>query len=283
MTTRPISRNDIRLQLTLRITRGSMSFSVGNPLSDKRMVFEAYELNKSISAAANLRQAFASSELLMSGYNRALVLTDGDTMLVPADEYQPEGIETLYQHTFGNYAPASSTVVATPLAEHGAVAVTAVSKDLKTVVDDHFSDVRYLPLIAPVWLHLRHRCHGSHRRQLFAHFVEDRMWVFAFAQNRFKFCNYYRMPNIKDAPYYLLYVWKLLGMDAQNDELHLTGMAADQLPAHGEPSPRDWLLGYLRGFLARVVCVGEAVDFHLQPGTRTEGLPYDLMALYSQE
>jgi len=165
MTTRPISRNDIRLQLTLRITRGSMSFSVGNPLSDKRMVFEAYELNKSISAAANLRQAFASSELLMSGYNRALVLTDGDTMLVPADEYQPEGIETLYQYTFGNYAPASSTVVATPLAEHGAVAVTAVSKDLKTVVDDHFSDVRYLPLIAPVWQHLRHRCHGSHRRQ----------------------------------------------------------------------------------------------------------------------
>ena len=174
MTTRPISRNDIRLQLTLRITRGSMSFSVGNPLSAQRMVFEAYELNKSISAAANLRQAFASSELLMSGYNRALVLTDGDTMLVPADEYQPEGIETLYQHTFGNYAPASSTVVATPLAEHGAVAVTAVSKDLKTVVDDHFSDVRYLPLIAPVWQHLRHRCHGSHRRQLFAPFVADR-------------------------------------------------------------------------------------------------------------
>ena len=159
------------------------------------MVFEAYELNKSISAAANLRQAFASSELLMSGYNRALVLTDGDTMLVPADEYQPEGIETLYQHTFGNYAPASSTVVATPLAEHGAVAVTAVSKDLKTVVDDHFSDVRYLPLIAPVWQHLRHRCHGSHRRQLFAHFVEDRMWVFAFAQNRFKFCNSAWLPT----------------------------------------------------------------------------------------
>ena len=47
--------SDKRIRLTIRIGEGSMMFAVGDPQADDNIVFEPYELNNSISIAANLR------------------------------------------------------------------------------------------------------------------------------------------------------------------------------------------------------------------------------------
>ena len=71
-----------------------MLFAVGDPQADDNFVFEPYNVNNSISVAANLREAFKKSELLQSGYKRALVAIDAPTMLVPLDEYREQDAET---------------------------------------------------------------------------------------------------------------------------------------------------------------------------------------------
>ena len=240
-----------QFRLTLRIGSDNIALYAGESLNEQATATESYPLNKSISAAANLREAFSTMELLQSGYQRGLLQHTTPVMLVPVDEFMnlngdmPAGqvsadTETLYRHTFtlrNGYQLMSN--VLSPL---HAVAVYAVNKDLCMVVRDHFSDIRHQPVMEPVWLRYYDRAFSGHRQKLFAYFHDHQLDVFSFAPNRFRYSNSFNADNTHDATYYLLYAWSQLGMSGDNDELHLIGTVPDS----------DALKKQLHRYIARI-------------------------------
>ncbi len=263
--------SDKMLRLTLRMTRGNWSASVGDPQSRGSIVYEPYELNNGISPAANLREAFLQSELLKSGYRRVLVLTDAPVLLIPEEEYVAEECATLFQYTFATES--SEEVVCRRLSSLGCVSAFAVNKDLLMVLKDHFEDIRIAPLCEPVWTHLYKRNFVGPRHKLFAYFFGKQVCVFSFAQGRFKFCNTFDAPNDQDALYYLLYVWRQLGMNAEKDELHLVGEVDDN----------GGLCTQLRQYVRRVVAIPPQADFRNIAMAKRPDIPYDLKAAYLDE
>ena len=144
-----MDNNDIRnprLQMTIRMSRSAMSFAVGDPKTDGNIVYEPYELNGSISLSANLREAFDSVELLRSGYKNALLLTDSTVMLVPQEEYVEGKAPSLYRYTIGGHE--KDDIARAELPELNAIAVFAVSHDVRVVLQDHFENVNILPVIS---------------------------------------------------------------------------------------------------------------------------------------
>lgn len=265
------NQSDKMLRLTLRLTRDHMSASVGDPQSLGNIVYEPYELNNGISPAANLREAFRRSELLKSGYRRALILNDAPVLLIPTEEYEAGEAETLYRYTYT--AAASDEVVCHTLPNLNCVAAFAMNKDLLMVAEDHFQDVRVAPLCEPVWSHLYKRNFAGPRQKLFAYFFDKQMCVFRFGQNRFKFCNVFEAPREHDALYFLLYVWQQLGMDAEKDELHLVGSIAGE----------GGLCAQLRKYVRRVIALSPEADFRNIAMAKSTTIPYDLKALYLDE
>ena len=213
--------SDKKLRLTIRFSRNNMAFAVGDPQENGMLVYEPYEMNMGISVAANLREAFKVSELLQSGYKRLLAEMDTPVMLMPIDDFGTQDIETLYHHTY--HRQGNEEILSSILPDLNAIAVFAINKDLKLVIDDHFKDIRIQPLMQSVWTHIYRHLYAGPRRKLFAYFHEKRMEVFCFQQNRFRFSNSYEVENEHDALYYLLYIWKLTGMDTEKDELCLIG------------------------------------------------------------
>ena len=213
--------SDKKLRLTIRFSRNNMAFAVGDPQENGMLVYEPYEMNMGISVAANLREAFKVSELLQSGYKRLLAEIDTPVMLMPIDDFGTQDIETLYHHTY--HRQGNEEILSSILPDLNAVSVFAINKDLKLVIDDHFKDIRIQPLMQSVWTHLYRHSYAGPRRKLYAYFHEKRMEVFSFQQNRFRFSNSYEATNEHDALYYLLYIWKLTGMDTEKDELYLVG------------------------------------------------------------
>ena len=63
------------------------------------------------------------------------------------------------------------------LPDLNAIAVFAINKDLKLVIDDHFKDIRIQPLMQSVWTHLYRRSYAGPRRKLYVYFHEKRMEV----------------------------------------------------------------------------------------------------------
>ncbi|GAB6982312.1 DUF3822 family protein [Prevotella dentasini] len=260
--------SDRKLRLTIRVATGTMSFSVGDPQADGQIVFEEYGLNNGISTAANLREAFTKSELLQSGYKKALVLTGSPVMLLPADEEQEQDCATLYHHIYDGHH--GEEILHAALPDLNAVAVFAVNKDLKLVVEDHFGDFAFVPLMQPVWTRLYHRSFSGTRRKLFAYFHEKRMEVFLFQQNRFQFSNSFDATYAHDAAYYLLYAWRQLGMDKERDEVYLAGNITHL----------DWLRKQLPRYVRRSFIINQNTDFNNISMAQRDDIPYDLKASY---
>ena len=84
--------------LTIRIGHDTLAFiSTG---SDGEPFFQSYEMKGGMSAAANLREAFKTLPTLADSWEKATVLADVPTMLVPEEEFDPADSDILFSHTF---------------------------------------------------------------------------------------------------------------------------------------------------------------------------------------
>ncbi len=271
-----MKQDNDRPRLTIRIGRGTLSFSVEK---GQEVIYEPYVVKSGVSMAANLREAFKTDDLLQlissdNGQSWPLVRTkvalDTDVMMVPIEQFDEADMTDMYGYAF----PASShdAVVYDVLPDLNAVAVFSVNRDLRLVLNDHFPNVRLIPIMGPVWRHLHQRSFTGRRQKLYVYFHERRMEVFAFRHNRFKFCNSFEAARSDDALFFLLYAWKQLQLQPDHDELHLVG----DIPG-GET-----MLAKLRRYVQNVYVINPAVDFSNHPVTTFKDMPYDLMTLYAK-
>lgn len=257
-------------QLIVRITRRTLAFAVTGKTADAQVAYEPYTVRSGISMAANLREAFKSAALLQRGYKRVNILVDVAVMLVPIEEFQEEDMQGLYRYTFG--LDDGDTVVHQVLPDLNAVAVFPINKDIKLVVDDHFTDVRITPLIRSIWTYLHRKSFIGMSKKLYGYFHDKKLELFAFSKNRFKFYNSFELDSSRDAVYFIMYVWEQLGMDKTSDELHLVGDIVDS----------DGLKISLSQFIRKVYINNLAADFSSAPITAISGLPYDLITLFAK-
>ena len=253
-------------RLTMRIGRNTMAFLAQDELGGETH-YEPYVVKSGISMAANLRQAFKSSDMLMQAPQRVRVLIDSDVLMVPVELFNEQSMEDMHNHAFPRQE--QDAVYYNVLPDLNAVAVFAVNKDLRLVLDDHFKDVSLIAAVTPVWRYMHRRSFTGPRQKLFGYFHEKRLEVFSFRQNRFKFCNSFNAGRPADALYFLLYVWQQLQLQPAFDELHLMGDLPEQ----------EWLMGELNTYLHKTFVVNPKADFMHQPITEIKGMPYDLMTL----
>ena len=269
----------IQPELTvIRVGRHSLSFSIANEQDEEHpLIFEPYPVKKGISMAANLREAFKSDSPLLQSKQRALVMTDAPTLMVPRDLYHQEEAETLYFHAFTKQE--GMAVLPNQINELNAVALFMVNRDLCNVLSDHYSQLHYCSVMVPVWKYLYQRSFVGKRNKLYGYFHDGCLDVCSFKQNRFLFCNSFDSTpsgtgsaNAHDALFFLLSVWKQLALKVDYDELHLVG----DIPE------RDWLINELRQYLQRAYVINPASDFNRDPITRMEGLSFDLVTLWAR-
>ena len=257
-----------RVRLNLRICRNSLAFAVSDHLAVHQVVYEPYIVKSGISLAANLREAFKESDLLTRGYQRAQALVDSPVLMVPIQEFDEDDKEALYHHA--QTGMEGSVVLHSVLPDLNAVAVFAINKDLKMVVDDHFTDVRYVHLVQPVWSLLHQRSYTGVHRKLYAYFHDRRLEVFGFDKSRFRFCNTFDAVHSRDAVFFILYAWKQIGLDAQQDELYVVGDIPD----------REWVLEALRTYCRKTYVINPVAEFNRAPVTQIQGMPFDLQTLF---
>lgn len=263
------NEKNLKLQLAIRLAHGSLCLAIGDPKTDGRLTVETCETNGGISAAANLRQAFGSSELLQSGYKRALMLAESPVVLIPMEEYDERQAPALYRYAISGHD--KDDIARAEMTELGSVAVFAVNHDVRTVLTDHFADVNFLPLVLPVWRHLYRKAFTGPRQKLFAYFHERRVDIFRFDRGRFRYANAFDCDHAHDALYYLMYIWRLLGMSATDDELYICGEAPHS----------DWLFENLKKHIQRPFAIDPATDFNISAIARRDDIPYDIKALYN--
>ncbi len=261
----PVRPTD-RGRLIIRVGIDTLSVAVVGESASSLEAYEQLQTKSGLSAAANLREAFLHSEILRQRYATAYVMTDSPTMLVPMDEYDRAEAALLYDHTFSGSE--QQLKIGSVMTDLHAVAVFSIDRDLKALTDKHFTESHHLPVCLPLWRHLNQRGYSPGRQRLYGYMHGDRLEVFRFQQNRFKFCNSFTAVQAQDALYFLLYVFRQLAMDANHDDIYVIG----DIPR------KKWLTDHLHEYVRNVV-PADASDLGLNESQRWQQIPLDLLAM----
>ena len=253
-------------RLTIRFGRATMAM-LSQTDDGSQIIYEPYVVKSGVSMAANLREAFKNSDLLLQAPPRVRVLIDSNVLMVPIEMFSEDAMEAMHRHAFPY--DEHDLVFYNVLPDLNAVAVFSMNKDLRMVLDDHFQDVRLVTAVQPVWRHLHQRSFTGARYKLYGYFHEQRLEIFSFQQNRFKFCNSFDAKRTKDIVFFLTYVWQQLQLQQEYDELHLAGDIPEQ----------EAVVEELKRFIQKVYVINPAVDFNQHPVTQLKGVPYDLLTL----
>lgn len=257
-------------RLTIRISRNKLSFSVVDAQALNQLIYEPYTVRSGISTAANLREAFTKSELLTRGYKNVCISVDTHVLMIPLEEFVEEEKDTLYNHTFIGHE--NDIILHSILPELNSVAAFAINKDLKLVIEDHFSDIRFMPAMQHVWTHMHRKSFVGPHQKLYGYFHDKKVEVFCYNKNRFRYVNTFDVDNAQDSVYFLLYVWKLLSYDVERDEMHLVG----------DMPNREWIIETLHKYIKKAYVINPSAEFNRAPATQIKGLPYDLITYYTK-
>lgn len=257
-------------RIIIRVGQNTLSFAMADESAPNGFIYEPYAINNSMSMAANLREAFRQSPLLKRNCERAEVIVGVPTLLVPANEFKAENADTYYRFACDSalHRYEQGSILYNVLPNFNAVVIYKLNSDLQLVLSDHFTDVRYNHLMQAVWSHFYAQNFTGTSGKLFAYLHDKRLDVFSFDMSRFRFSNAFEVGNSRDAVYFLLAVWKQLGFDAQNDEIHIVFDTENATTADAQDD-RNTLVETLQRYVKKV-----------HTPNVSENLPFDLKILF---
>jgi len=259
--------NNDNLKLVIKFERGFFGVALIDPDNVEATEYETFVARSGVAMAANLRTALKECPLLRRKAQRVFAMIDTPALVVPIDLYDDEQKELFYRHAFPEST--AEVVEKNVMAELNSVALFAVNKDLAAVLADNFGSVTFVCCSAPVWKQLYKRSFTGVRQKLYAYFHDKKLEITAYGKNRFRYCNSFEAASQKDAVYFILYVWKQLGLDQKGDELHLAGTIPD----------KDELMEVLRDYLRNVYVINPSADYNRSAVTQIKGMPYDMMTM----
>ena len=257
--------------IIIRAGQGTLGFMI--PEADGTTTYHPYAVKSGMSIAANLRQAFKEESYLVNGAKKAVLMVASPVMLMPTaeyEEYEQFDADEMYGNVITGHKGEEKIIK--QIDELDVTAVFPVNSDLQMVVNDHFPIVDTQNVMTNVWPYLYKKYYESgKRRKLFAYFHDKMVDICNFEQHRIHFANSFQATHAHDALYYIMYIWKQLGMNQMEDELHIMG----DMP-HG-----DWLEKRLKTYVNNVIIKGnglrEAPEHQLERkndnGNKT---PFDL-------
>lgn len=257
------------MNITIRISDDSILFSAPTTSIAGTATHEKYPNQPGVSVAVSLRQAFAEGVAERLTATEALVIVDTPVLLLPIEEFEVDEVAPLYHHAFRQMT--SKKIVHSVLPNLNAVAAFAIDGDIENVVADKYSNYDFMPLMQPVWKFMHKRSFTGSRNSLFTYFHDNYVDVMSFRQNRFRFYNRFDAHHSKDAVFFILYVWKQLGMEHSRDNLYVAGTPKDQ----------DSMMEELRQYVKNVRLMNILADLPRTHSTNNSSLPLDLQIFYA--
>lgn len=258
-------------QVKIRAGQTTLSFLTPSQRVEGQMTYEfhPYPVKSGMSLSANLREAFREQPYLQIPIHKAVLLISSPVILVPKEDYRDTeefDAEAMYNYVLTGHKGEIKVVKELPELE--AMTIFSVNKDLQMVVSDNCEEVEVENVVLPVWKHLYKRYYqNGQRRKLFAYFHDKCVDICSFDQRRLRYANVYDAQHAHDALYYIMYIWKQLGLNQQEDDLFIIG----------EMPHQEWLMSRLNSYIARVHKVNPRADLNRSPLAEIPGMPFDMM------
>ncbi len=213
--------------LSIRLSTDGFSFSILNPLSEERPLFCTYSIDETRSFTANLKRAFQELEEWNRPYRRVNILQAGSRFtLVPLEFFDDEQSEKLFYHNFSSKE--NELVQYNILPKNSIVVLFGMDRSAHDFLNEQFPQAKFYSASAPLIEYLSIKSRSGNCRKIYALLSSEAISIYAYERGYPLLAKYFTCKATSDYIYYLLYVWKQLGLEPERDELHLSGTFTDK-------------------------------------------------------
>lgn len=262
--------------LSIRLSTDGLSFCVYAPAEAQPYIYKEYKVSPIISMAANLKEALQTEELLKQEYQRVNVLiSTPEFTTVPALAFQREDVNDVFRFVFPKSG--QQHVSYNVLRRAGIAIIFGLDKHIHQLLLDDFPRARFYASASTLIEFFSERSLIGANKKMYVYLHDEEMALYCFDQGRMLFVNTYAVRGVNDCQYYILNVWKQMGMEQIDDALCIVD--------DGDLS--NQLADKIRYFIKNVSLIDRTEDvFRTHLGTDLQGvtksanlIPYDLQTL----
>lgn len=258
--------NSEKYIMSIRLRSDGLSFSAYNPSENGSFFYREVDFERSRSFLDNLKDFFFENELFSYTFKKVNILCEAvPYTLVPKEAYEEPKAKEFLQFNFS--APAGRGV-SNELKEQDIEVVFGVEEELYEFCCRSLLNPHFVHHISPLLTYWRKTSLLTSVKQLSADIHGKQLDLVCFEQGNLLFANTFYFEHLNDILYYILYVWKQLEMDQQNDQLRISG----------QPEIRMRITEVLHNYI-RYVAIADAPSEVYLWGTEAIQAPLDLLTL----
>lgn len=207
--------------MSIRLRSGGLSFSAYSPSVSESFFYRDVEFDRTRPYVSSLKECFFENDFLTWFYKQVnVVCVTSQYTLVPAAVFQEKQKAGLLAFTFSF---PEGRCLSNELKDEQAELVFGVDEDVYEFCSRSLVNPRFVHHVGPLLSLWKKQSRARLPRQLYVVLHRRRMDVACYAQGNLLFVNSFEYEHTDDILYYILYVWKQVGMDQQKDQLRLFG------------------------------------------------------------
>ncbi|RHU22083.1 MULTISPECIES: DUF3822 family protein [unclassified Parabacteroides] len=252
--------------MSIRLRSDGLSFSGYSPSESESFFYRNIEFDRTKPYISSLKEFFFEHEFLTYSYKRTnLVYVSPQYTVVPEEVFTEKQKTDLLSFTFS--AP-ENKCLHNPLAREAAEVVFGMEEEVYEFCSRSLINPAFVHHITPQLVLWKQQSRALIPRQMYVVIHRKMMDVVCFAQGKLLFVNTFGYDKPDDILYYILYVWKQVGMDQEKDQLHI----------YGGVSLRNSMTTTLRNYIQYISPAEIPSDAYLL-GAEVVQAPLDLIAL----
>lgn len=253
--------------VSIRLRSGGLSFSGYDPLVGESFFYREAEFDRAVSYLSSLKEFVFSHDFFSWTYKRIYVTcVSAQYTLVPRVSFQEERREQILAF---NFSRPESRCLTNSLEDQETELVFGVDEEVYEFCCRSLLHPFFVHHMVPLFSLWRKQGRTSLPRRLYVVLGRKQMDLVCYAQESLLFANSFEVDQVSDMLYYILYVWKQVGLDQQKDLLCL----------QGETALRNQLVEHLRTYLRHIQPIEIPAEAYLL-GPGVVKAPLDVIALF---
>ena len=211
--------NSEKYAVSIRLWPGGLSFAGWIPSEKDSFFFGKTEINRKKRYDYAIKDLFFAYPFFLYAYKQIVVISaNRQYTLVPESVFVEKQKEQLISFVFS--AP-DEKVLYEPLDEFESVVLYSIQPEVYEFLSRSLLCPTFTHAITPTLNQWKKQNFTGYPKQIYVALHEDMMDVACFDKGALLFINSFHVGDSADIIYYILYIWKLTGLDQRQDELFL--------------------------------------------------------------
>lgn len=207
--------------LSIRLRSDGLSFSAYNPQETGSFFYRECDFGRIPSFMDKLKDFFFENELLSYSFKRTYILCESAPYTIVPEKIVEEEKAKEFLNFTSSYP--SNRALTNALKSMSAAIVFGIEEELYEFCCRSLLSPAFVHPLTPLLSYWRRISLKGTRKQLFTYIHGKQLDIACFEKGSLVFINTFQFEHVNDILYYILYVWKQLELDQQNDPLHISG------------------------------------------------------------